>query len=333
MKPMPSLSIACAVSAGLSPMCAPKASSTSALPEDEDTERPMCFATLAPAAAATNAAQVDTLNVRGVAAGAAGVDEVPLVGDLDRRRELAHHLRGRGDLADGLLLHAQPDDEAGDLRRAELAAHDLAHDVQHLVVEHLAVLDGALDRLGDRDLLHGALPLRKFSSIRCPCSVSRASGWNCTLRRESPVAQPHDLSASDCALTRGTPAATRARRPASGSASLRTAARNQNPPAIVRDARNLAVHDLPRAHHLAAEGLADRLVAEAHAEDGNLAREARHGLERDAGLVRRAGPATAPRETARAPLPRARSSSSFRITFTSAPSSPKYCTRLKVNES
>ena len=37
----------------------------------------------------------------------------------------------------------------------ELAAHDLAHDVQHLVVEHLAVLDGALDRFGDGDLLHG----------------------------------------------------------------------------------------------------------------------------------------------------------------------------------
>src|SRR5689334_16369245 len=33
------------------------------------------------------------------------------------------------------------------------------------------------------------------------------------------------------------------------------------------DARDLAVHELLRAHHLAAEGLADRLVAEAHAED------------------------------------------------------------------
>src|SRR5918992_960886 len=106
MKPMPSFSIASPVSAGVSAMCAPRASSTSALPEDDDTERPMCFATFAPAAAATN------------------------------------------------------------------AAHDLAHDVEHLIVEHLAVLNGALDRLGDRDLLHAALPWMKFCSSLWPCSVS-----------------------------------------------------------------------------------------------------------------------------------------------------------------
>ena len=94
----------------------------------------------------------------GVAARSARVDQVRLVGDLDRRGQLAHHLRCRGDLADGLLLHAQADDEAGDLCRAELAAHDLPHDVQHLVVEDLAVLDCALDRLGDGDLLHDFPP-------------------------------------------------------------------------------------------------------------------------------------------------------------------------------
>ena len=41
----------------------PKASSTSALPQVDDTERPPCLATLAPAAAATNALTVDTLKV------------------------------------------------------------------------------------------------------------------------------------------------------------------------------------------------------------------------------------------------------------------------------
>ena len=83
----------------------------------------------------------DVEGVRRVAAGAAGVDEVrrrpaPYLG-----RELAHHLRRGGDLADGLLLHAQADDDAGDLRGRHLAAHDLAHDREHLVVEDLAVLD------------------------------------------------------------------------------------------------------------------------------------------------------------------------------------------------
>ena len=89
--------------------------------------------------------------MRRIAARAAGVDEVGVVLHLDVRGELAHHLRGGGDLADGFLFHAQAHDEAGDLCRRELTAH-------HLVVKHLAVLDGALDRLGDGDLLHERLP-------------------------------------------------------------------------------------------------------------------------------------------------------------------------------
>jgi len=52
----------CPVCCGVSAMLAPSASSTSALPEDDDTERPMCLA-LAPAAAAMKAAQVETLKV------------------------------------------------------------------------------------------------------------------------------------------------------------------------------------------------------------------------------------------------------------------------------
>ena len=113
--------------------------------------------------------------MRRVSAGADDVDHV--VGILHRHRggEFAHDLCRRRELADRFLLHAQADDEARDLRRRQLSAHDLAHDVEHLVVEHLAVLDGALDRLGDRDF-HGCLPFRKLSSMRWPCSVSIASG-------------------------------------------------------------------------------------------------------------------------------------------------------------
>src|SRR5207245_9340985 len=118
--------------------------------------------------------------------------------------QLAHHLRGGRDLADGLFLDAQADDEARDLGGAQLAAHDLPHHVQHLVVEHLAVLDRALDRLGDRDLLHAHFscpaPWAKFCSIRCPCSVSSASGWNCTpstasSRWRTPMISPSSDSA------------------------------------------------------------------------------------------------------------------------------------------
>src|SRR5258707_7935669 len=93
--------------------------------------------------------------------------------------EFPHHLGGRGNLAYRFLLHPQPDDETRDLRRGKFAAHDLPHDMQHFIVEDFAVLDGTLDRLCDSDF-HFDLPSRKFFSMACPCSVSRASGWNWT---------------------------------------------------------------------------------------------------------------------------------------------------------
>src|SRR5256712_7516078 len=144
----------------------------------------------------------DVEGMRRVATGAAGIDEMRIVLHLDVGRQLAHHLRRGGDLPDRFLLHAQPDDEPRDLRRSELAAHDLAHHVEHLVVEHLAVLDRALDRLGNRDLFHACLPSMKFCSILWPCSVSSASGWNCTpstarLRWRRPMISP----SSDSAVT------------------------------------------------------------------------------------------------------------------------------------
>ena len=63
MKPMPVSAIDCATCSGFSMMLAPSASSTSALPDFDDTERPPCFATRAPAAAATNIDAVEMLNV------------------------------------------------------------------------------------------------------------------------------------------------------------------------------------------------------------------------------------------------------------------------------
>src|SRR5207342_3014372 len=58
--------------------------------------------------------------------------------------------------------------------------------------------------------------------------------------------------------------------------------------ARVVDARDLAVHQGLRVHDLAAVGLADRLVAEADAEERQASREAPDHVERYARLVRRA---------------------------------------------
>ena len=63
MKPTPVSAIDCATACGDSMMLAPSASSTSALPDFDDTERPPCLATRAPAPAATNIDAVEMLNV------------------------------------------------------------------------------------------------------------------------------------------------------------------------------------------------------------------------------------------------------------------------------
>ncbi len=182
----------------------------------------------------------DVERVRGVAAGADDVDQVLLVRDLDARRELAHDLRRRGDLADGFLLDPQSDGERRDHDRRRFAAHDPAHQREHLVVEDLPVLDRAL-----QGFLHGdghvvlwrglgqamasaatdAGMARKFRSSAWPCSVRMASGWNCTpSTARVAVAHAHDLAIfGGGAHPQALRAGSRARSPASGSASPGTA--------------------------------------------------------------------------------------------------------------
>src|SRR5437667_7534282 len=63
MNPTPVSAMQAATPSGLSWMLAPSSSSTSALPDFDDTERLPCLAMRAPAAAATNIAAVDMLKV------------------------------------------------------------------------------------------------------------------------------------------------------------------------------------------------------------------------------------------------------------------------------
>ena len=99
--------------------------------------------------------------------------------------------------------------------------------------------------------------------------------------------------------------------------------------AVVADQRGLAVHDLGRPHHVAAEDLADALVAEADAEDGHAARR-RCGSPRWTGRRPRAGPGPGEMSTASGSSASisSRVSASLRCTSGSAPSSPRYWTRL-----
>ena len=64
----------------------------------------------------------------------------------------------------------------------------------------------------------------------------------------------------------------------------------EHPLALMVELIGLAVHDTGGAHDLAAEGLADGLMAEAHAEDGQATGEMADHVQGDPGLVRRVRP-------------------------------------------
>ena len=78
---------------------------------------------------------------------------VGFVRDLHLGRKLAHHLRSGGNFADGFLFDAQAGNDGCHHDGRHLAGHDLAHQMQHLVVKDFTVFDGALQGLlgGDFD--------------------------------------------------------------------------------------------------------------------------------------------------------------------------------------
>ncbi len=57
---------------------------------------------------------------------------------------------------------------------------------------------------------------------------------------------------------------------------------------IMEYARGSSVHDFLGTDDLASERLADGLVAQAHTQDGNLARQTADHIERNPGLIRSA---------------------------------------------
>jgi hypothetical protein len=93
---------------------------------------------------------------------------------------------------------------------------------------------------------------------------------------------------------------------------------------LVVHGAHLAVHDLAGAHHLAAEGLADGLVAEAHAQK----RHAGTRLRRVSGMQMPAcagsqGPGDSTMASGAIAITSCTCSASLRTTLTSAPSSPR----------
>ena len=81
--------------------------------------------------------------MRAIPAGAHHIDKMGRVAHIDPGCQFAHHLGGGGDLADGLLLHAQAGNECGDQHRRHFPTHDLSHQIEHLVVKDLSMVDDA----------------------------------------------------------------------------------------------------------------------------------------------------------------------------------------------
>src|SRR5439155_19023071 len=109
-----------------------------------------------------------------VAAGPGRVDEVVALGPHGEH-VLAHRLGAAGDLVRGLALQPQSDQEAADLPRRRLAAHDLAHHGAGLVAPEVEAVQDPRQRLLDH-----AAASRKFRASSGPTGVSTDSGWNWT---------------------------------------------------------------------------------------------------------------------------------------------------------
>ena len=149
------------------------------------------------------------------------------------------------------------------------------------------------------------------------------------------VAQAHQHAAARAPTLRGSPAARDPRR-ASGSA--RPSAARRSPRKIVRPSCSITVA-LPCTGGCSAtrpaERLRERLVAEADAERRNPRLAASAAPPRARSPPRRGCTAPARPRSARSPARAARRRWRGRCApcRTSAPSSPRYCTRLYVNES
>ena len=260
----------------------------------------------------------DVDRARAVAARAGGVDQVVPLG-LNREHVRAHRLGAARDLVGGLALQPQRDEEAADLRRRSPRRHDLVHHLARLCPREVVAVEQPGERLLHR---HRALS-RKFFASSGPTGVSTDSGWNWTpstgsSRWRTAITSP--LGARGRDLEAIGDARRRERVVAAGLERLGEAV--EEAAAVVVDRARLAVDESLRLADLAAEGLDDRLVAEADAER-------RHARGRAGGRSRATRPRPAgrpgPGETTRCDGPSRSASSasiaSLRRTTTSAPSS------------
>ena len=323
MKPKPRSSIEArsAPVAARAPM--PSSSSTSAEPACELAARLPCFATPAPAAAATSAAAVEMLKVW--APSPPGADDVDDGRALRRHGNdvLAHRLGEAGDLVRRLALRAQRDEEPGDLRVRRLAVHDRAHQLARVGAREMVPVEQQLDRGADdhrRKFLAIVRPERRQHALRMELHA---------LDRQLAVAHAHHLAVG---RVRGDGRAPRESRapPASGSA------RPRHRPAAPRRPRGRRGRSCSPCREAAPSPGRRCRRTPPRSPGGRGRRRAWAWSARARGSARsrrprsRAGRGRGRRRAGRSRRSRASSTviASFRTVTTSAPSSSNRCTRL-----
>ena len=131
----------------------------------------------------------DVVRVRAVATGADDVDDVGAL-RVDAEDVLAHRLGAAGDLGRGLALHAQRDEEAGDLAARRLAGSTHRHRRPRLVPRQVVAVEQPR-----KPLLNHSRPSRKLRASAGPSGVSTDSGMELDAdRRQLPVPHRHHLA-------------------------------------------------------------------------------------------------------------------------------------------
>src|SRR5450830_432785 len=143
MKPMPVCAIDWAICSGCRLILTPSESSTSALPDEDETLRPPCLATRAPAAAATNIEAVEILKVCAPSPPVPTMSSRLVVSAMGTLVENSRITCAAAAISPGFLFHAQAHGERRDHGGGHFAGHDLAEQVQHFVVKDFAVFDAA----------------------------------------------------------------------------------------------------------------------------------------------------------------------------------------------
>ncbi len=204
MKPMPHSARQCATCCGVSSMSAPSASSTSALPDFDDTLRLPCLATRAPAAAATNIDAVEilkvcapsppvpTMSIRCVLS-ATGTGKAnsritvaapaisPTVSFLTRK-PLRIAAVMVGETSPRMICRIRSTISSWKISRCSIVRCRACCGVMGMGLDSGSAYAGAFDGVlrAPGPTLRHRYRSRKFFNKACPCSVRIDSGWNCT---------------------------------------------------------------------------------------------------------------------------------------------------------